>query len=382
MNLRGIILLWVLCISANLFSQNSEDISLPILNTNSNARIGSMADIGVVSSIFYKDVGLFQNPSLISGNSEFSGTNLFLRNIKDNNLTNSYISGWSGYHAIDTSHAFGFNFSYLNYEDSFLNSESVDSIKVFEPYELFFQLTYKYRFNKTISGGLGLKYIQSNYGFGLMENFINTFSIDLGFNYSKMYLLSDYSNLHTSAGLAITNFGPRISNADTLKSFIPTKLLLGLLINPDIHLSELFRLNFELMYQAEKYLTPSQPVYNTEGILIDGMNPDISCFTALYQSFYDSPDGFTGEIDEIRNKFGSELRLNYSNTAFLAFRHGRIFELESLGGGNYQAYGCGLGLFGFMVDYLYIKSDNKLLNKDWAIMISASHNLNGNFFRF
>ncbi len=382
MNLRGIILFSVLCISTNLFSQYSEDITLPILNTNSNARIGSLADIGVVSSIFFKDAGLFQNPSFISGNSEYSGTNLFLRNTKDLNLTDNYISGWSGYHAIDTSHAFGFNFSYLNYKDSILNNESVDSITVFEPYELFFQLTYKYRFNNTFSGGIGVKYIQSNYLFREMENSISTFSIDIGFNYAKTYLLSDYSNLHTSAGLAITNFGPRIPNTDTLKAFIPTKLLFGLLINPDIHLSELFRLNFELMYQAEKYLTPSQPIYNTEGNLIEGMNPDISCFTALYQSFYDSPDGFTGEIDEIRNKFGSELRLNYSNTAFLAFRHGRIFELETLGGGNYQTFGCGIGLYGFMVDYLYIKSDNYLLNKNWAIMVSARHNINGDFFRF
>ncbi|MDX9696519.1 MAG: PorV/PorQ family protein [Bacteroidales bacterium] len=382
MNLRGIILFSVLCISTNLFSQYSEDITLPILNTNSNARIGSLADIGVVSSIFFKDAGLFQNPSFISGNSEYSGTNLFLRNTKDLNLTDNYISGWSGYHAIDTSHAFGFNFSYLNYKDSILNNESVDSITVFEPYELFFQLTYKYRFNNTFSGGIGVKYIQSNYLFREMENSISTFSIDIGFNYAKTYLLSDYSNLHTSAGLAITNFGPRIPNIDTFKSFIPTKLLFGLLINPDIHLSELFRLNFELMYQAEKYLTPSQPIYNTEGNLIEGMNPDISCFTAFYQSFYDSPDGFTGEIDEIRNKFGSELRLNYSNTAFLAFRHGRIFELETLGGGNYQTFGCGIGLYGFMVDYLYIKSDNYLLNKNWAIMVSARHNINGDFFRF
>ena len=382
MKIKTIILLSVICISNKLYSQYSENFALPILDFNANARLAGSADIGVVSSVFYKETGLFQNPSLVSLNSEFTGTNLVFRNLKDYNLNNTYISGWSGYHAVNSKNAFGFNFSYMNYEDSILNSESVDSIIEFEPYEMFLQLTYTYRLNRSFSAGIGVKYIRSNYGFMQMDNRINTFSVDLGFNYSKTYSLSDFSNLNTSAGLAITNFGPRISNPENEKSFIPTKLLFGLFINPDIHLNKFFRLNFDLGYQAEKYLIPSQPIYDTENNLIEGMNPDITIFNALYQSFYDSPDGFSGEIDEIRNKFGSELRLNYSNTAFLAFRHGRVFELESFGGGNYQTYGCGLGLFGFMIDYLYINSDNAFTSKNWALMLSARHNMTGEFFRF
>ena len=355
---------------------------MPILDINPNARIGGVGDIGVVSSDFYKDAGLFQNPSLISNNSIFSGTGLNLRSIKDSDKKNACIEGWSGYFASDSLNAFGFNLAYLNYEDHLITDEFGKPLPDFEPYELYLQFNYSRSFSKSLTAGIGIKYIRSNYAFSELENTINTYSIDLGINYHKKYNLANNSNLTTSSGLAITNFGPRISNNQDEKAFIPAKILFGLFINPDINISHLFRLTIELGYQAEKYLIPSEPVYNTEGEIIDGKDPDITIFNALYQSFYDSPDGFSGELDEIRNKFGSEFRLNYLNTAFLALRHGRIFELESLGGGNYQTFGGGLGLWGFMIDYMYINSDNYFLNTNWAITISARYNLGGTFFRF
>ncbi len=382
MKLRIVFSLIILFSSLNTFSQYLIKDILPILDYNPNARLGGIADIGVVSSVFYKDAGIFQNPALISFNSEFTGSNLFYRSLKDTSGNYSYISGWTGYHAINSSNAFGFNLSYLNYPDFTDTNELNEFIEEFEPYEMFFQLTYTHSFSKIISTGLGVKYIRSNYGFMQKDNYINSFSVDIGLSYHKTYSLSDFSNLKTNAGLAITNFGPRIANPENEKSFIPTKFLLGLFINPDIYLNELFRLNIELAYQAEKYLVPSEPIYHADGDIIDGKDPDITAFNALYQSFYDSPDGFSGEIDEIRNKFGSEFRLNYSNTAFLALRHGRIFELKSFGGGNYQTFGCGIGIYGFMVDYQYIKSDNVILNDDWAITLSARYNMAGKFFRF
>ena len=352
------------------------------MDINSNARLGGIGDIGVVSSDFYKDAGLFQNPSLISNNSIFSGTGLNLRSIKDSYIEYACIEGWNGYFAIDSLNAIGFNLSYLNYEDQLITDELGKPLPDFEPYELFLQFNYSRSFTKTLSAGMGIKYIRSNYAFSELETTINSFSVDLGINYHKKYNLANNSNLTTSSGMAITNFGPRISNNRDEKAFIPSKILFGLFINPDIEISHLFRLNIELGYQAEKYLIPSEPVYNTEGEIIEGKDPDITAFNALYQSFYDSPDGFSGELDEIRNKFGSEFRLNFMNTAFIALRHGRIFELESLDGGNYQTFGGGLGLWGFMIDYMYINSDNDFLNNNWAITLSARYNLDGDFFRF
>lgn len=382
MNKKFIIVILTFLFSLNLLSQENIDFVLPVLNINSNARLSGIADIGTVSSIFYKDAGLFQNPALLSSNSIYTGSSIFLKNTKDNTADNDYLSGWSGYYATDSFNAFGFNFSYLNYENLIITNDSNEFVSEFEPYEMFFQLTYAHSFNKSISAGLSFKYLHSNFAFASIENITNSYAIDLGCNYHKSYNLSDYSKLNTSAGLAITNLGPRIKNNENQKAFIPTKLLFGLFINPDIYISRLLRLNIELFYQAEKYLIPSAPIYNTEGEIIDGENPDITAFNALYQSFYDSPEGFSGEVEEIRHKFGSEFRFNYLNKSFIAIRHGRIFEMETLGGGNYQTYGCGLGFRGFMIDYSYIHSDSELLNKNWALTIGAKYNLDGDFFRF
>jgi hypothetical protein len=380
--MKKVFAIFIVLLNFQLLSQNNSSILLPILDYNSNARLGGIADIGVVSSGFYKDAGLFQNPSLISNNSIFSGTGLYLRSTKDTYKEYACIEGWSGYFAFDSLQAVGFNLAYMDYKDQLITDEFGKPLPDFEPYELFLQFNYTRSFSKSLTAGMGLKYIRSNYAFSELENTINTFAIDLGINYHKKYNLTNNSNLTTGSGLAITNFGPRISNNRDEKAFIPSKILFGLFISPDIRISHLFSLNIELAYQAEKYLIPSEPEYNTEGEIIEGKDPDITVFNALYQSFYDSPDGFSGEMNEIRNKFGSEFRLNYLNTLFVALRHGRIFEPESLGGGNYQTYGCGIGLYGFMIDYQYINSDNTTLNRDWAITLSARYNMAGKSFRF
>ena len=58
------------------------------------------------------------------------------------------------------------------------------------PYELVFKLSYTHSFNKSISTGLAMKYLNSK----VEENFravkeINSFAIDIGFNYDKRYNL-------------------------------------------------------------------------------------------------------------------------------------------------------------------------------------------------
>jgi len=229
MNKKFIIVLLTFLFSLNLHSQENIDFALPILNINPNARLGGIADIGVVSSVFYKDAGLFQNPAILSSNSIYTGSNIFLKNIKDNTANDAYFSGWSGYYATDSFNTVGFNFSYLNYENIFILKDSNELDSEYEPYEMFFQLTFAHSFNKTISAGLGIKYLRGNFAFASIENIINSYAVDFGCSYHKSYNLSDYSELNTSAGLAITNLGPRLENDENQKKFIPIRNLSNLL---------------------------------------------------------------------------------------------------------------------------------------------------------
>ena len=382
-----IILLLILLISANIsFSQpdisisqtNNVEYTLPILDINTNARLGGFGEVGVVSSFFYKNTGLYQNPALISRNAKYAGINLsyepWLREITDD----LNISSISGFYAIDSSNALGINFSYLDMEQMTLIDEFGEFAETIDPFEMFFKLGYTHTFNKSISTGIAIKYLRSKIGENLPDvKTINSFAVDIGFNYDKKYKLNQSSWLNTSLGIAITDFGPRVSYTSFDKSFIPTRFMAGLFINPDIDLSHKFRLNIELGYQAEKYLVPTPPIYDTEGNIIDGYDPDISSFKALYQSFYDAPGGFEEEVNEIKHKFGSELRLSYSNIAYFAFRHGRQIEHETKGNRKYQTFGYGIGVFGFMLDYMKLKTENESsLDGTWILTAGYRINLN------
>lgn len=380
-------------ISANIsFSQpdisilqtNNVEYTLPILDINNNARLGGFGEVGVVSSLFYTNTGLYQNPALISRNAKYAGINLsyepWLKEITDD----LNISSVSGFYAIDSSNALGINFSYFDMEHIDLISEVDELTGTINPYELFFKLGYTHSFKKSISTGIAIKYLRSKIGDNLPDvKTINSFAVDIGFNYDKKYKLNQSSCLNTSLGVAITDFGPRVSYTSSDKSFIPTRFMAGLFINPDIDLSHKFRFNIELGYQAEKYLVPTFPIYDTEGNIIDGYNPDISSFKALYQSFYDSPGGFEEEVNEIKHKFGSELRLSYSDIAYFAFRHGRQIEHETKGNRNYQTFGYGIGLYGFMLDYMRLKTENDSpLDGTWILTVGYRINLDKTFLKF
>ncbi len=391
--IKLIFILFLLLISANIsFSQpdisilqtNNVEYTLPILDINNNARLGGFGEVGVVSSLFYKNTGLYQNPALISRNAKYAGINFsyepWLKEITDD----LNISSVSGFYAIDSSNALGLNFSYFDMGHIDLISEVDEFAETINPHELFLKFGYTHSFKKSISTGIAIKYLRSKIGENLPDvKTINSFAVDIGFNYDKKYKLNQSSCLNTSLGVAITDFGPRVSYTSSDKNFIPTRFMAGLFINPDINLSHKFRFNIELGYQVEKYLVPTLPIYDTEGNIIDGYNPDISSFKALYQSFYDSPGGFEEEVNEIKHKFGSELRLSYSDIAYFAFRHGRKIEHETKGNRKYQTFGYGVGVYGFMLDYMKLKTENDSpLDGTWILTAGYMINLDTGSFKF
>lgn len=383
MKKNTIIILFILFLG----QASAQEYDLTFLDICTNTRLAGFGGVGVVSSPFYKNTGLYQNPALISKNTRNTGANFshmpWLRNVADD----ISLSSLSGYYAIDSSNSFAVNFTYFDLGSIQITDEAGNPLGNSKPYELFFKVGYNHTFNSYISTGIAVKYIRSDIVFDFVENtkVVNTYAIDLGFGYDKAYNLHNNSFLNTGAGLALTNFGPKISYNTEIeeKRFIPTKLSLGLFINPDINIKDIVRLNIELGYQAEKFLVPTPPVTDINGNIIEGYDSDISSFNALYQSFYDAPGGFEEEINEIKHKFGSEFRVSYLDYGYFAFRHGRHLEHEAKGNRNYQTFGFGMGVFGFMMDYMFIKdNDNDYLNNTWSFTIGFQFNLDKSLLRF
>ena len=241
-------------------------------------------------------------------------------------------------------------------------------------------------FNRNLSIGLGLKYIKSDYGnvgtiTGLESKPVNTFALNIGTEYRSDFKISENSLLNYHIGGAISNFGPKVkrsSDPNEIKNFIPTTLRIGFLINPDFYLTDKFRLNLDFAYQADKYLTPTSPIYNDSMGIIKGKNPNISPFQALYQSFYDAPNGTKEELHEITHKLGTEVRINYDNQLYFAIRLGKTMIDKSKGQG-FNTKGFGLGIYGFTLDYKRINSKNSVLDKTWAISLGFQTRLDKMF---
>lgn len=371
--------------ASNNYEPEPLNFEASFLDVNLNTRLRGFGEVDVVSSSFYKNTGLYGNPALLSKNAKHSGVYFTYMPWLSNIVDDINFSSFTAYYAIDSSNAIGLNFSRFDYGELTHTSDAGDFLGNSEPLDFYLKLIYNRTFNKAISAGIAVKYFRSDYDLYNVEGYkpVNSYAIDIGISYDKKYTLNSLSFLNVAAGLDITNFGPKISNVEGAnKDFLPTNLALGLFINPDIGFNDKFRLNIELGYQASKYLVPTSP-YIVNGEIIEGYDSDISPFQALYQSFYDAPDGFEEELDEIRHRFGNELRLSYIDRAYIALRHGRQIENKYKGNRNYQTWGLGIGVYGFTLDYMKIKSnENKPLDNTWAISIGYRFNLEKGFFGF
>ena len=357
----------------NLFAQHGfntfHDITFDFLEINPNARIGGFGEVDVVGSSFYYDGGLYRNPALLSRHSKNFGVNFSYSPYMTKHFNNLNLLNLNGFYAFSSKNTIGINFTMYDRGEKYLSDELGQYLGNEHFFDLCLQGSYSHSFNNSISTGLSVKYVKSDslYRYEPDKRTVNAFAIDLGFNYDNQYELNNQSLLKTSFGASISNFGPKVSYDNVEDKFLPTKLLLGLFINPDLYLSNKLRLSIELGYQAEKYLVPT-PEFTLFDSVYTNPYSDITSFQALYQSFYDAPGGFSEEIDEIMHKFGSEFRLNFSNSLYFALRHGRIIENENKGNRKYQTFGVGGGYREFKVDFKMISfAEYESLNGTWII---------------
>jgi len=372
-------------LAINIFSQTSRVVfvAVPSLEYNSNSQIGGIADIGSVSSLFYPEAGMYQNPALLSTNREYTGINISYMPMLLKMAPDIDIVSANGFYAIDKKNVIGYTYSKFSLGYIQLMDEFGYEIETTNPVESYHKFSYSRVISNYVSLGLGFKLIDSDMDNGKKTN---TFAFDLGFSYRKKYTLSEQVDLNANLGSSINNLGPKVSYDERITyNFIPTNLKMGALINPEYKISNKFNLNWECAIQLEKDLFPSMPLYDSDNnqIIIKGYNPDISSFQALYQSFYDSPDGFGGELKEIRYKFGTELRANYDNKIYLALRYGKYNETSMINDNYLTTRGIGIGLFGFSLDFKHVKpSLTSNPNVNFAFTLGYRMNLYGKPFRF
>ncbi len=95
--------------------------------------------------------------------------------------------------------------------------------------------------------------------------------------------------------------------------------------------------------------TPVYDISNPDSI-IAGKDPNVAVPVAIFQSFYDAPEGFKEELREITFSFGAEY---WYNNQF-AIRAGYFHENETKGNRKYFTAGAGFRLEGFTLDFSYL----------------------------
>ena len=378
--------------------------AIPFLNMPTNARIGGFGEIATVTSPFYPDAGLYQNPALLSNNGRYAGGNISINPWDNKFFDDLKRGGFNAYYAINATNAIAYNFTLFNFGDIMFTDEQGSPLGVFTRVDCFHQFTYSHSFKNGISIGGGAKFIRSNLGVEHLQGMpikpAHSFAVDLGFAYEKGFFESaKVFTLNLNVGAAINNLGSKINYIEGKPAsdgyFLPTAFRLGILLNPVFTIADGFTIGIDLAYQMDKLLVPTQPVYKkdtngapvpipgTDKYEIDkGMDPDISIFRALHQSFYDAPYGFKEEMHEMVHKLAAEFRVGYQRKFYLAGRLGKFIEHESKGGRNYLTWGVGAGAYGFTLDFKKISSDNVFIDGIWAFSFGFRTTISNPAFRF
>jgi len=233
---------------------------------------------------------------------------------------------------------------------------SGNEIGQFDPAEFAFDVAYSRKLSENISGGIAIRYINSNLtgGFTVENNATKagqSVAADISAFYRKEIDLGK-KDADLSFGLNISNIGSKISYTETgRKDFIPINLRFGPALN--LKLNEFNELAFVIDFN--KLLVPTPPIYsdslsNGEQQILYGNSPDVSVAQGIFQSFNDAPNGGKEELQEINIATG----LEYWYDRQFAFRAGYFYEHENKGNRKYFTLGAGLKYNVFGLDFAYL----------------------------
>lgn len=326
---------------------------VPLLIIAPDARSGAMGDVGVAStpdanSLHWNAAKLafMQNQTGVS----FTYSPWLRELVSDIELL--YLGG---YYKVNERSTLGASLTYFSLGAiDFFDQEGM-ATGTYKPNEFAMDLAYTMKLNENFSISLTGRYIRSDLTQGqnvgtTQTHAANAGAADLGLYYQKAIKAvrpSEYA-----LGLQISNLGSKISYSDNMDSeFLPANLRLG-----GRYTTNLDQFNqISVMMDFNKLLVPTPPVYNdSTGAIFAGMDPNVGVFQGAIQSFYDAPNGFKEEIQEISLSIGAE----YWYNKILALRAGYFYEAKNKGARQYLTLGAGIkyNVMGLDISYLIATS--------------------------
>jgi hypothetical protein len=358
-----------LLVGTRLYSQSSSgelnaiQTVVPFLIIAPDSRAGAMGDAGVATT---PDVySMHWNPAKFAFIDGKAGVGIsyvpWLRNL----VPDINIAYLTGYKRIDKKQVMSGSLIYSSLGDvQFMDIYGNPGIN-FKPNELAVDAAYSRILTEHFSGGIAFRFIYSNLSGG---SYINgesskpgiSFAADVSGYYQKSITLFNKDAI-IGAGFNFSNIGNKMSYSDSHASdFIPMNLRIG--TSGTINLDTYNKLTFTV--DLNKLLVPTPPIYysvgeiNARGDTVKsaiteikaGKDPNVDVPTAIFQSFYDAPGGFSEELKEITYSLGAEY---WYNNQF-AIRGGYFHEDASKGNRKYYTVGAGFRMSGFTIDFSYL----------------------------
>jgi hypothetical protein len=366
----------IICVSllaSNLFAQSDIDLqddiagsnlntittAVPFLLISPDSKAGAMGDVGVATNPDANSI--HWNPAKLAFVDDDMGFAVsyvpWLRAlVPDINL--SYLAG---YRKINKNEAIGLELRYFSLGDITFTDVSGNTIGQYKPSEFALGTSYSRKLSDNFSLAISGRYIYSNLTGGQAAGGIPTvagqsIAADLAGYYTNPIRLGG-KDFDLAIGGNISNIGSKISYTETsVKDFIPINLRLGTAIGTEF--DDYNKMSFA--FDINKLLVPTPPVYNNEGEITLGQDPNVSVVSGIFQSFGDAPGGFGEEMREINYSIGTEYW--YANQ--FAIRAGYFFEHDTKGGRKFFTFGSGVKYNVFALDFSYL--------------INASRSINGN----
>lgn len=347
--------------------QNYISTAMPIIMVSPDATAAGMGDVGVASkpdanSQHWNNAKL----AFVEDKAGFAMTYTpWLRKLGVGDMNLLYLGG---YYSVNNRSTIGGSVTYYSVGDVNFTSEEGADLGTYTPNEFTIDLSYSMKLTDQIALGASGRYLRSDLTQGqdvgtTSTRAGNAIAADIGIYYQNKLNATPSMPGELALGLFISNLGSKISYSDddNEKDFLPANLRLGgrYTLNFDEYNQ------FSFLLDMNKLLVPTPPVYDENGEIIAGRNDraeDISVMQGVFQSFYDAPNGFKEEMQEIQLSVGAEYWYNH----LFAVRAGYFFEHKNKGGRQYITFGGGIryNMFTFDLSYLLAlsKTQNPLAN--------------------
>lgn len=334
--------------------------AVPFLTISPDSKAAAMGDAGVASTPDANSI--YWNTAKLSFMDSDAGANFsyapWLRDI----IGDMGLMNLSGYKKVGDGQYVTAALTYFDQGKIDFTTNTGANAGSFESREFALAAGYSRKLGQDLSGGLNLKYINSNLTGNQVINGQaskpgTSVAADLSVYYHRSRPTDELKKTDFALGLALQNVGGKINYGQDRAYFLPTNFKIGgsFSVVPDPQ----NRFNFLLDFN--KLLVPTPSADNTL--------PDFGSLQSIFKSFGDAPDGFSEELREITTSLGAE----YLYEDLLSIRAGYFFQPTSKGGLKYATMGVGLKLkelYGIDLAYLIPTTSTNPLANTWRVSVN------------